>query len=110
MLRPQVFALQENGLSVGLVASEKQAIDATLRSLHEDDQRVLPYADMYWNARGEATRTEGLLTSLSGTGVWRSRISSDRGSPRGKTLTVPLSSWREKDHLRISRLRTESGN
>jgi len=52
MLRPQVFALQENGVSIGLVASEKQAIDATLRSLHQEDERFLPYADMYWNARG----------------------------------------------------------
>ncbi len=52
MLRPQVFAFQENGVNIGLVASEKQAIDATLRSLHEEDQRFLPYADTYWNARG----------------------------------------------------------
>jgi len=52
MLRPQVFALQENGASIGLVASEKQAIDATLRSLYQEDERFLPYADIYWNARG----------------------------------------------------------
>jgi glutamate synthase domain-containing protein 1 len=52
MLRPQVFALQENGVNIGLIASEKQAIDATLRSLHEEDERFLPYADTYWNARG----------------------------------------------------------
>jgi len=52
MLRPQVFAFQENGVSIGLVASEKQAIDATLRSLHQEDKRFLPYADIYWNARG----------------------------------------------------------
>ena len=52
MLRPQVFAFQENGVNIGLVASEKQAIDATLRSLHEEDKRFLPYADIYWNARG----------------------------------------------------------
>ncbi len=52
MLRPQVFAIQENGASIGLVASEKQAIDATLRSLHQEDDRFQPYADMYWNARG----------------------------------------------------------
>ena len=52
MLRPQVFAFQENGVSIGLVASEKQAIDATLRSLHQEDKRFLPYADCYWNARG----------------------------------------------------------
>lgn len=52
MLRPQVFALYENGVRVGLVASEKQAIDATLRSLHREDKRFMPYADIYWNARG----------------------------------------------------------
>ncbi|NQT79449.1 MAG: hypothetical protein HQ555_03525 [Candidatus Aminicenantes bacterium] len=52
MLRPQVFALLENGVTIGLVASEKQAIDATLRSLHQEDNRFLPYADVYWNARG----------------------------------------------------------
>jgi glutamate synthase domain-containing protein 1/glutamate synthase domain-containing protein 3 len=52
MLRPQVFALQENGVNIGVVASEKQAIDALLRSLHHEDERFLPYADVYWNARG----------------------------------------------------------
>jgi glutamate synthase domain-containing protein 1/glutamate synthase domain-containing protein 3 len=57
MLRPQVFALMENEVDgervqVGLIASEKQAIDATLRSLHADDARVCPVADRYWNARG----------------------------------------------------------
>lgn len=58
MLRPQVFALQENGVSIALVASEKQAIDATLRSLHEEDKRFLPCADIYWNARG-GSHTDG---------------------------------------------------
>ena len=33
MLRPQVFALQEGDVQVGLICSEKQAIDATLISL-----------------------------------------------------------------------------
>ncbi len=33
MLRPQVFALQEGEVSIGLICSEKQAIDATLASL-----------------------------------------------------------------------------
>jgi glutamate synthase domain-containing protein 1 len=33
MLRPQVFALQEGEVQIGLVCSEKQAIDATLASL-----------------------------------------------------------------------------
>jgi len=58
MLRPQVFALQENGRNIALVASEKQAIDATLRSLHDEEEGYLPYADMYWNARG-GSHTDG---------------------------------------------------
>lgn len=53
MLRPQVFALQEGtDVSVGIIASEKQAIDATLASLSHEDARISPIADRYWNARG----------------------------------------------------------
>ncbi len=52
MLRPQVFALQQGEESIGLIASEKQAIDALLASLHEDGKAPAPIADLYWNARG----------------------------------------------------------
>ncbi len=52
MLRPQVFALQEGEVQIGLVCSEKQAIDATLSSLSQEDPRFCPVADLYWNARG----------------------------------------------------------
>jgi glutamate synthase domain-containing protein 1/glutamate synthase domain-containing protein 3 len=53
MLRPQVFALQEgDGVQVGLICSEKQAIDATLESLAMEDRRFGKVADRYWNARG----------------------------------------------------------
>jgi glutamate synthase domain-containing protein 1/glutamate synthase domain-containing protein 3 len=52
MLRPQVFAFSEGEVQVGLIGSEKQAIDATLLSLSEDDRRICPVADRYWNARG----------------------------------------------------------
>ncbi len=52
MLRPQVFALQEGEVSIGLICSEKQAIDATLASLASEDKRFTPLADQYWNARG----------------------------------------------------------
>lgn len=52
MLRPQVFALQEGEASVGMIASEKQAIDACLRSLRDADPRFWRTADLYWNARG----------------------------------------------------------
>lgn len=52
MLRPQVFALQEGEEQIGFVASEKQAIDAMLRSLESEDLRFWSMADLYWNARG----------------------------------------------------------
>jgi len=52
MLRPQVFALQEGEVQIGLICSEKQAIDATLVSLQREDPRFGPIADKYWNARG----------------------------------------------------------
>ncbi len=58
MLRPQVFALQEGEVSIGLICSEKQAIDATLASLAADDPRFTPVADVYWNARG-GSHTDG---------------------------------------------------
>lgn len=58
MLRPQVFALHEGEVSVGLIASEKQAIDATLESLSREDERICPVADHYWNARG-GSHTDG---------------------------------------------------
>ncbi len=58
MLRPQVFALHEGEVQVGLVCSEKQAIDATLKSLSEEDPRVGTVADRYWNARG-GSHTDG---------------------------------------------------
>ncbi|MEW6442828.1 MAG: glutamate synthase [bacterium] len=58
MLRPQVFAIQEGEVSIGLVASEKQAIDATLHSLAAEDRRFRLVADRYWNARG-GSHTDG---------------------------------------------------
>ncbi len=59
MLRPQVFALSDTGQAkIGLICSEKQAIDATLRSLAKEDSRFSPVADRYWNARG-GSHTDG---------------------------------------------------
>ncbi|MGD9233533.1 MAG: hypothetical protein PVH67_06715 [Desulfobacterales bacterium] len=58
MLRPQVFALQEGDVQIGLICSEKQAIDATLQNLAAEDSRFCPIADKYWNARG-GSATDG---------------------------------------------------
>ena len=52
MLRPQVFALQKGPVAIGLSASEKQAIDATLKSISAEDNRFWQHADYYWSARG----------------------------------------------------------
>ncbi|MGD0274473.1 MAG: glutamate synthase, partial [Syntrophales bacterium] len=58
MLRPQVFAFSAGEVQVGLIASEKQAIDATLLSLSRDNIKICPVADRYWNARG-GSHTDG---------------------------------------------------
>jgi glutamate synthase domain-containing protein 1/glutamate synthase domain-containing protein 3 len=64
MLRPQVFALQEGqssdgeDIAIGFAASEKQAIDAALQSLADEDNRFWARADRYWNARG-GSHTDG---------------------------------------------------
>lgn len=63
MLRPQVFALQERDeVQIGLVCSEKQAIDATLQSIAKEDSRFCPIADKYWNARGGSSTDGGAFT------------------------------------------------
>ncbi|MCG6979892.1 MAG: glutamate synthase [Deltaproteobacteria bacterium] len=69
MLRPQVFALQEGEVQIGLICSEKQAIDATLQSLATEDSRFGPIADRYWNARGgSATDGGAFIFTVSDSG------------------------------------------
>ncbi|MBN1291704.1 MAG: glutamate synthase [Candidatus Latescibacteria bacterium] len=58
MLRPQVFAFSDGEVQVGVISSEKQAIDATFLSLSKEDTRINPVADRYWNARG-GSHTDG---------------------------------------------------
>src|SRR5438132_1940756 len=52
MLRPQVFAVQEGTLKIGISAYERQAINAVLGKLQEDQKIPSRFADSYWNARG----------------------------------------------------------
>src|SRR5712692_1702369 len=58
MLRPQVFALQQGTETIGIAASERQAIDAALENLAQEDSRFWSRADLYWNARG-GSHTDG---------------------------------------------------
>jgi glutamate synthase domain-containing protein 3 len=78
MLRPQVFAWQENKfeddekVAIGFAASEKQGIDAALESLAETDSRFWSRADKYWNARGGSHVDGGAFlysVSKNGTGM-----------------------------------------
>ncbi len=76
MLRPQVFALYDSGepdpVRIGLVASERQAINACLASISAEDSRFQPLADRYWNARG-GSYTDG--------GAFVLTVEKDRSSP-----------------------------
>jgi glutamate synthase domain-containing protein 1/glutamate synthase domain-containing protein 3 len=110
MLRPQVFALIEGKeVQIGLIGSEKQAIDATLKSLSEEDKRFPSVADKYWNARG-GSYTDG--------GAFMFSIDSDEKlvctnkfgdvvkTPEGqthcdftKTITPPLDSNRQREQM-----------
>ncbi|MDH5507591.1 MAG: glutamate synthase [Anaerolineae bacterium] len=81
MLRPQVFAWQESAaedgsqVAIGFAASEKQAIDAALHSLAEEDARFWTRADRYWNARG-GSHTDGgaFMFSVKQNGAGRHKL------------------------------------
>jgi len=87
MLRPQVFALQEGEIQIGLICSEKQAIDATLISLQREDRRFRPIADKYWNARG-GSHTDGgaFIFSLKDTETGKELVCFDKF---GKVIKTP---------------------
>ncbi len=66
MLRPQVFALQDGEVQIGLVCSEKQAIDATLESLAAEDSAVLPGGRPLLERPGRQRHRRRLLHLLPG--------------------------------------------
>jgi glutamate synthase domain-containing protein 1/glutamate synthase domain-containing protein 3 len=103
MLRPQVFALVEGGVQIGVIASEKQAIDALLRSISKQIPAVPRYADMYWNARG-GSHTDG--------GAFIFSLFDDKDNPGKKRLictnkfgtavTVANSGWERAYDMALS--------
>ncbi len=100
MLRPQVFALQEGEVSVGLICSEKQAIDATLASLASEDPRIMPVADQYWNARGGSFNDGGAFLFDV---VPKDNASGNGSEPQYRLETkdkfgVPVSTWEGQVH------------
>ncbi len=100
MLRPQVFALQEREeVQIGLVCSEKQAIDATLQSIAAEDSRFSPIADKYWNARGGSATDGGAFTfTIKGNGNGDSTKQLIVQNKFGQRVTTPP----DQDHFNIS--------
>ncbi len=88
MLRPQVFALSDSGdVQIGLICSEKQAIDATLRSLAKEDPRFCPVADKYWNARGGSSTDGGtFIFTVASNGNGKKQLSCTDKFGRAVTL------------------------
>jgi glutamate synthase domain-containing protein 1/glutamate synthase domain-containing protein 3 len=91
MLRPQVFAFQDGDFQVGLICSEKQAIDSTLQSLASEDARFGTVADRYWNARGGSYADGGsFIFTLSEVDQGHRMVCTDKfgreiGLPKGQT-------------------------
>jgi glutamate synthase domain-containing protein 1/glutamate synthase domain-containing protein 3 len=92
MLRPQVFALQQGDVTIGLVGSEKQAIDATLHSLSAEDPRFRPIADRYWNARG-GSHTDGGAFSFTVENAGSENCKLFCADKFGKSITCPPGDW-----------------
>ena len=90
MLRPQVFALHEGQVQVGLICSEQQAIDATLKSLADEDPRIGTHADRYWNARG-GSHTDGgaFVFNLEEDGSKREGLNITCKDKFGREIRVP---------------------
>ena len=124
MLRPQVFALYERanapnpeqrpeekpshgtGIQLGLVASERQAIQAALRSLSAEDDRFLPHADKYWVARG-GSHTDGgafmfSVTESEHNSASRRLVCSDK-------FGVPVTVAADQQHLVRSTIEPQQG-
>ncbi|MCJ7596603.1 MAG: hypothetical protein MUO52_17700, partial [Desulfobacterales bacterium] len=95
MLRPQVFALHDGQIQLGLICSEKQAIDATLRSLSDEDPRFGTSADLYWNARGGSYTDGGAFVfNLDANGAERRLTCEDKfgreiRAPEGQIPYLP---------------------
>ncbi|MGB2580866.1 MAG: glutamate synthase [Thermoplasmata archaeon] len=110
MLRPQVFALVDGDVQIGLIASEKQAIDSALDSISEEFPAVPKYADKYWNARGGSHNYGGAfifsLHAEEGSGDMR-LISTNKF---GTSVAAPYSGWDHADDLALAKpIRKASG-
>jgi len=112
MLRPQVFALHDGDVKIGIIASERQAIDAMLEELSKHDERIHPMADAYWYARGGSYTDGGAFIytvdeygGLVCTNKFGKRVAVEASTPR---VEFNGGGWRpEIDEKTIKRLGPE---
>src|SRR3989304_823998 len=97
MLRPQVFALQEGRVRIGVIASERQAINAMLRGLQADGKRPSSYADIYGNARGGSHTDGGAFGfTVQDSGLGKQLICRDKFGQELSTETGQVHFYREQ--------------
>ena len=94
MLRPQVFALQEGDVSVGVIGSEKQCIDATLHSLSQEDRRFRTVADKYWNARGGSCTDGGAFSFTIENASNENETKLSCADKFGRAIVSPPGDWK----------------
>src|SRR5437867_12217430 len=91
MLRAQVFAIQEGPLKSGIIASERQAINAVLGKLQEDQKIPSRFADTYWNARGGSFTDGGAFLFTVKDGVDGKEL--ECADKFGKSIDLPRQDW-----------------
>ena len=91
MLRPQVFAIQEGPVKIGIIASERQAINAVLGKLQEDQKIPSRFADSYWNARGGSFTDGGAFLFTVKDGENGKEL--ECADKFGKTIELPTQDW-----------------
>jgi len=91
MLRPQVFAIQEGPIKIGIIASERQAINAVLGKLQEDQRIPSRFADSYWNARGGSFTDGGAFLFTVKDGMDGKEL--ECADKFGKSIELPKQDW-----------------
>src|SRR5437879_13361737 len=101
MLRPQVFALQEGPIKIGIIASERQAINAVLGRLQEDQKIPSRFADSYWNARGGSFTDGGAFLFTVKDGEEGKEL--ECADKFGKSIELPEQEWLPQAGSSLSR-------
>src|SRR2546425_1619963 len=91
MLRPQVCAVQQGPVKIGLIASERQAINAVLGKLQEDQRIPSRFADSYWNARGGSFTDGGAFLFTVKDGVNGKVL--ECADKFGQVIELPKQDW-----------------